>query len=77
MADVGGPYDFVYVHTDIPEGMTIREWRAERATLRGAGRRTRRERRPAALIRWVRRLLAEFALRSTAVPCPDVHRGVR
>ena len=22
------PYDFVYVHTDIPEGMTIREWRA-------------------------------------------------
>ena len=24
-------YDFVYVHTDIPEGMTIREWRAERA----------------------------------------------
>ncbi len=27
-----GPHDFVYVHTDIPEGMTIREWRAHRAT---------------------------------------------
>ena len=28
------PYDFVYVHTDIPEGMTIREWRAQRAASR-------------------------------------------
>ena len=28
------PYDFVYVHTDIPEGMTIRGWRAHRATER-------------------------------------------
>ena len=31
MTESGGPYDFVYVHTDIPEGMTIREWRAQRA----------------------------------------------
>ena len=23
--------DFAYVHSDIPEGMTIREWRAQRA----------------------------------------------
>jgi hypothetical protein len=23
--------DFLYVHTDIPEGMTIRQWRARRA----------------------------------------------
>ena len=33
----GGPYDFVYVHTDIREGMTIREWRqraAERQRVR-------------------------------------------
>jgi hypothetical protein len=30
------PYDFVYVHTDIPEGMTIREWRAHRAAERVA-----------------------------------------
>ena len=65
MADVGGPYDFVYVDTDIPEGMTIREWRAERATRRDAGRRTRRERRPAEFIRLVRRLLGEPALRPT------------
>jgi hypothetical protein len=31
-----GPYDFVYEHTDIPEGMTIREWRAQRAAERVA-----------------------------------------
>lgn len=29
-----GEYDFAYVHTDIPEGMTIREWRAARRPLR-------------------------------------------
>jgi hypothetical protein len=29
-----GPYDFVYVHTDIPEGMTIRERRRERTAER-------------------------------------------
>ena len=28
------PYDFMYVHTDIPEGMTIREWCAQRAASR-------------------------------------------
>lgn len=33
-----GQYDFVYVHTDIPEGMTIREWRAQRATDRATAR---------------------------------------
>jgi hypothetical protein len=31
-------YDFGYVHTDIPEGMTIREWRAQRAVDRAAAR---------------------------------------
>ena len=31
MPDAAGPYDFMYVHTDIPDGMTIREWRAQRA----------------------------------------------
>jgi hypothetical protein len=30
------PYDFVYVHTDIPEGMTIREWRTHRGAERPA-----------------------------------------
>jgi hypothetical protein len=24
-------HDFVYVHTDVPEGMTIREWHAHLA----------------------------------------------
>ena len=36
MADPPGSHDFVYVHTDIPAGMTIREWRAQRAAERGA-----------------------------------------
>ena len=31
MADPPVSHDFVYVHTDIPAGMTIREWRAQRA----------------------------------------------
>ena len=30
MTEPGSPHDFVYVHTDIPEGMTIREWRARK-----------------------------------------------
>jgi hypothetical protein len=30
------PYDFVYVHTDIPDGMTIREWREHRGAERAA-----------------------------------------
>ena len=37
------PYDFVYVHTDIPEGMTIREWRAHCSTVRAAERQAARE----------------------------------
>ena len=36
MADQPVSHDFVYVHTDIPPGMTIREWRAQRAAERGA-----------------------------------------
>ena len=59
------PYDFVYVHTDIPEGMTIREWRAERAgratRLRDAQRRARRGRAPAVLTELARRLLNDVA----------------
>lgn len=37
-----GQYDFAYVHTDIPEGMTIREWRAQRARQNRARRRSPR-----------------------------------
>lgn len=43
-------YDFVYVRTDIPEGMTIREWRAQRAMERRQGR-ARAHRRRARLSR--------------------------
>jgi hypothetical protein len=42
MAERPGSHDFVYVHTDIPEGMTIREWRRERAAARQATRPLRR-----------------------------------
>jgi len=49
MTEPGGPYDFVYVNTDIPDGMTIHDWRARRAAerqeLRLAAREKRRQRR--------------------------------
>ena len=52
MADPPVSHDFVYVHTDIPAGMTIGEWRAQRAAERGAasaGRRRRQSPRHAAI----------------------------
>src|SRR5215211_6671341 len=50
MTDEPVSHDFVYVHTDIPEGMTIREWRAQRAADRAAARRAARPTwRPSAL----------------------------
>ena len=42
MTDEPVSHDFVYVHTDIPEGMTIREWRAQRAAERAAAARAAR-----------------------------------
>jgi hypothetical protein len=51
MKDEPVSHDFVYVHTDIPAGMTIREWRAQRA----ADRAVRAGRRPSSL---GRRLIA-------------------
>ena len=57
MPDAGGSHDFVYVHTDIPEGMTIRKWRAqraaERAATQAAEREQRRRRRAATVQRWL------------------------
>jgi hypothetical protein len=48
------PCDFVYVHTDIPEGMTISEWRAQRATEGQAMLAAARERRRLpAVRRWL------------------------
>jgi hypothetical protein len=45
MASPTGPYDFVYEHTDIPEGVTIREWRAQRAAQRLATQESARQER--------------------------------
>jgi hypothetical protein len=48
MNEPGVTYDFVYLHSDIPEGMTTREWRARRTAkrqeLRLAARAQRRQR---------------------------------
>lgn len=39
MADRPTAHDFLYVHTDIPPGMTLAQWRAQRATSRPRRRR--------------------------------------
>lgn len=53
-----GEYDFVYVHTDIPEGMTIREWRAQRAADRATARDAQRAARRARFRARLRRPIA-------------------
>ena len=45
MADQPVSHDFAYVDTDIPAGMTIRDWRAQRAAERRAANAARRSRR--------------------------------
>jgi hypothetical protein len=56
MSETGRRYDLVYVHTDIPEGMTIREWRAQgalkRSTVDAAARADRHRRRARRTRRW-------------------------
>jgi hypothetical protein len=56
MTDSRGSHDFAYVHTDIPAGMTIGEWRtqrtAERAAAHAAGRESR-QRCVQAIRRWL------------------------
>jgi hypothetical protein len=68
-----GEYDVVYVHTDIPEGMTILEWCAARARriaeARDADRRWRRARRRAMLITAARRVADVLVARPT-IPTP-------
>ena len=70
MPDAGGPHDFTYVHTDIPERMTIRAWRAqraaERAATQAAEREQRRRRRAETAQRWL-------AILPTAALRPRVH----
>ena len=51
MSEQTRAHDFVYVDTDIPEGMTIREWRAQRAARREEERAARRRRLRAAVTR--------------------------
>ena len=71
MTDEPVSHDFVYVHTDIPEGMTIREWRAQRAADRAAAARAARAaRRPSAL---GSRLTG--AVRAWLRPACDAHRA--
>jgi hypothetical protein len=70
---VTGEYDFVYVHTDIPEGMTVLEWRAARARriaeARDADRRWRPARRRAMLVTAARRVADVLVARPT-IPAP-------
>ena len=47
-----GSRDFRYVHSDIPEGMTIREWRARRAANRPTRHRWRLRARAAGVMVW-------------------------
>jgi hypothetical protein len=62
MSSPAGPYDFVYEHTDIPKGMTIREWRYQRAAQRLAmqesARQESRRQRAQRTRRWLDRLRA-------------------
>ena len=57
MSESGGRYDLVYVHKDIPEGMTIRDWRAHGAakqlTVQAAARADRHQRRARRTRRWL------------------------
>ena len=71
MTDAPISHDFGYVHTDIPEGMTIRQWRAQRAADRAAARLAAgATRRPSAL---GRRLTG--AVRAWLRPACDAHRA--
>jgi len=68
------PYDFVYVHTDIPEGMTMREWRGQRAVEREAQRqqdRAARRERVSALLTAPRRAAAKMCQATRLVVARD------
>jgi hypothetical protein len=56
MSDRPGSHDFNYVHTDIPAGMRIADWRARRAPHDASGLAAcaaRRWRRRRQLLRWL------------------------
>ena len=71
MTDRPGSLDFVYVHSDIPEGMTILEWRAQRAADRATARRAARAAWPPSALG--RRLTA--AVRAWLRPARHAHRA--
>jgi len=76
MTAPGHPYDFVYVHTDIPEGMAIGEWRKQRTPKRRqrrpAGRDEHRQRRTRALRRW--RAALHAGVRRPRLRCHEAPR---
>ena len=67
MTDEPFSHDFAYVHTDIPEEMTIRQWRAQRAADRAAARRAARAAGRLAAVRAGRRLTAAVRIWMRAV----------
>lgn len=56
MTGTGGSHHFAYVHSDIPEGMSIRAWRAQRAADDIARRASRRRGRLRPLPAWLEAL---------------------
>ncbi len=74
MSDQPVSHDFVYVHTDILEGMTIREWRAQRAAEREAQRqqeRAARRERVSALLTATRHAAAKMCQAARLVVARD------
>jgi hypothetical protein len=70
MTEQSGEPDFGYLHTDIPAGMTIRQWRAQRAAERAEARLAAgATRRPSVLGRRLLRICMR-ALRQAHQPTP-------
>jgi hypothetical protein len=72
MTDAGGWHEFDYVHSDIPAGLRIAEWRTRRAAERMAARMTARAVRRGRRRRWLRRWI-----RPWRVPTPRPPVGGR
>jgi len=78
MSEQTRAHDFVYVDTDIPEGMTIREWRAQRAARREEERAARRRRLRAAVTAQLAFAHARATARSSAaIICRPARRRRR
>ena len=64
MTDVARWHEFAYEQTDIPAGMTVRDWRLQRARTRATARR-----------RWLSSLLGRSARRRATENTRLVERG--